>query len=99
MFSYFTADCMIDEVSPELEAEWHQIWDSVGVARVAEELVSPAMGKLVDDIQSKVDKRKYARAWLAETLHREKNERHWTNARSWIAIVLSVFSLITAMLR
>ena len=90
---------MIDEVSPELKAEWHRIWDSVGVARVAEELASPAMGKLVDDIQAKIDKRKYAQVWLTGTLHREKNERQWINARSWIAIVLSVFSLIATMLR
>jgi len=67
------------------------------VARVAEELASPAMGKLVDDMQTKVNKRKYARAWLAETLKRNKNERWWTNARSWVAIVLSVLSLITAI--
>lgn len=67
------------------------------MARVAEELASPAMGKLVDDMQTKVNKRKYARAWLAETLKRNKNERWWTNARSWVAIVLSVLSLITAI--
>ncbi len=84
------------DVSPERLADWRLIWQAAGAARIAEELASPAMGKLVDELG--VDKRAAARKWLAQHLAEFESDRRWTNRRSWIAIVLAAMSTVVAIM-
>jgi hypothetical protein len=81
----------MNQIAPERLSEWHLIWRSAGPARVAEELASSAMGKLVDELG--VDKRKAAVEWLIQYHAESDGERRWTNRRSWIAIVLAGASI------
>jgi len=85
-------------VNRETLSEWRCIWDGVGPVRVAEELSSPAIGKLVDDIRGEFDKRYFARKWLIETLSKREDQRWWSDFRSWITAAISVTSLSVAVI-
>jgi hypothetical protein len=73
--------------------EWQTTWKSVGKADIAKALASPAYNILIDDTAFP-EKRELARKWLAESVLRDEREKTWNNRRSWIAIALSILSVL-----